>query len=88
MQRAFVGLAAGFVVGCAHHVAAGRQYYHLWAVLAVLENVTWLGRMGVGADEQQAGDLGWSVEPGFCVHEWSSERVNACGVTHSDEPGR
>ncbi|MCY1453033.1 hypothetical protein D9M71_699990 [compost metagenome] len=88
VQRTLVGLAAGFVVGGAHHIAAGRQHDHLGAVLAVFENVARLGGVGIGADQQQAGDLGWPVEPGGYVHRWSSKRVNACCVSHSDEPGR
>ena len=46
VQRTFIVLFAQFVIGRAHHVAAGGQYDHFRAILAVLENLARYRRVG------------------------------------------
>ena len=57
VHRAFIGLAANFIVGGAHDKTARRQHHHLRAVFAVLKDRARFGsRGGVGQGGQGTGE--------------------------------
>ncbi|MNN89906.1 hypothetical protein D3C81_2077840 [compost metagenome] len=53
VQWTFIVLFAQFVIGGAHHVAAGGQHDHFRAILAVLEDLARSGRVGSESFERQ-----------------------------------